>query len=235
MTKTITPEMLATLPAPIQRYMEYTGVVGKQIPTSVAVKYTGQFRQSLEQPWMPMVAEQRYTTDPASFEWQAKFKMMGIPILRVTDRYEQGKGSMRGKLAGIFTIFDAKDHKALDQGSMMRYLNEVMWFPTAYFSEKFAWQAIDDASAQITYTDFGRSISATLFIDAEGKLTNFIGERYRELNGEYTLDKWSTPITSYAEFNGLRLPGGGTGTWLLPEGELTYIELSLQELHYSFA
>ena len=235
MTKTITAEMLTDLPAPIQRYMGYTGVVGKQVPASVNVKYTGQFRQSTEQPWMPMVANQRYTIDPVSFEWQAKFKMMGIPILRVTDRYENGKGSMRGKLAGVFTIFDAKDDASLDQGAMMRYLNEVMWFPTAYFSEKFTWQAIDDDSAQVTYADFGMSLSATLYIDAEGKLINFIGERYRDLNGEYRLDKWSTPITSYGEFNGLRLPGGGKATWLLTEGDLTYIELSLQELNYSFA
>jgi hypothetical protein len=233
-TQTITTEMLENLPAPIQRYMNYTGVVGKAIPQSIELKYIGKFRQNAEQPWMPMVAKQRYTTDPASFEWQAKFQIMGIPLLRVTDRYENGKGSMLGKLAGFFTIFDAKDHESLDQGAMMRYLNEVMWFPTAYFSKKFTWQAIDDGSVQVTYTDFGMSISTRLFIDDEGKLTNFIGKRYRELNGEYFLDKWSTPITGYGEFNGLRLPKHGNGTWLLPEGDLTYIKLDLQELNYTY-
>ena len=129
--------MLEKLPAPIQRYMNYTGVVGKEIPKSIELKYTGRFRQSTEQPWMRMIADQFYTTDPSSFVWQAKFKMMGIPLLGVTDRFENGKGSMLGKLAGIFTIFDVKDHEALDQGAMMRYLNEMMWFPAAYFNEKF--------------------------------------------------------------------------------------------------
>ena len=232
MPKTITQEMLLDLPAPIQRYLTYTGVVGMDWIEKVQLKYVGKFRTAADKPWMPMVAKQSYTTDPASFSWDAKFKVAGIPLLRVIDKYENGKGSMLGKLAGVFTIFDVRGDE-MDQGAMVRYLNEIMWFPTAFFSEKISWQAIDVQSAQVTYTDYGTSVSARLFIDEEGRLTNFVAERYREENGTYVLGTWSTPIDAYGEFNGLNLPIHGVAMWNLPKGDFPYIELTIKELLYN--
>ena len=57
----VTQEMLNGLPEPVQRYLDYTGVVGKPWVNTVHLKQTGRFRQGLERPWMPMVAEQSYT------------------------------------------------------------------------------------------------------------------------------------------------------------------------------
>ena len=232
MPKTITQETLLDLPAPIQRYLNYTGVVGMSWIENIRLKYTGKFRQAEDKLWMPMVAYESYTTDPASFSWNAKFKIAGIPLLRVTDKYENGKGSMLGKLAGVKTIFDVKESDELNQGAMMRYLNEIMWFPTAFFSEKISWQPIDNESVQVTYTDFGMSVSAQLLIDEIGQLTNFVAKRYRGINDEFSLDIWSTPITAYREFAGLQLPSQGSGVWNLPSGDLTYIILELKEIEY---
>ncbi len=231
MSKTITQERLLDLPAPIQRYLVYTGVVGMPWIKKVRLKYVGKFRQAADKPWMSMSAVESYTTDPASFLWVAKFKVAGIPLLRVIDKYENGKGSMLGKLAGVKTIFDVKGDE-LDQGAMMRYLNEIMWFPTAYLSEKISWEEIDDNSAKVIFSDFGMSVSAQIFIDDMGQLTNFIGERYRETNGDFSLDTWSTPISAYGEFAGLKLPSHGSAEWNLPDGDLSYIQLELKEIEY---
>ena len=178
-----------------------------------------------------MTASETYTTDPASFLWDAKFKIAGIPLLRVLDKYENGIGSMKGKLAGVKTIFDVTGEE-LDQGAMVRYLNEVMWFPTAFISEKYCWEKIDAHSAKVIFTDHGKSISAQLFIDEIGQLTNFIAERYRGIDDEFSLDTWSTPITAYREFGGLKLPSSGSAVWHLPAGDLTYIELEVKEIEY---
>jgi len=64
---TLTEEMLQELPEPVQRYMRYTGVIGKNWIENVCLKQTGRFRQGPDKPWMAMKAEQRYTTDPAGF------------------------------------------------------------------------------------------------------------------------------------------------------------------------
>jgi hypothetical protein len=116
---------------------------------------------------------------------------------------------------------------------MIRYLNEIMWFPTAFLGDNIRWEAIDGNCARVTFTDGGKSVSAEMLFDSEGRLANFTAMRYREMDGTYSLDPWSTPITGYGEFAGLRLPIGGQAVWHLPAGDLRYADLEITELEYN--
>jgi len=230
----ITTEMLKRLPDPVSRYLAYTGVVGKPWIDSVRLKQTGRFRQGPDRPWMPMSAEEFYTIDPPSLTWNARFRVAGLPILRAKDRYESGHGHMFGKLGGIFTVFDVSGEE-LDQATMIRYLNEIMWFPTAFLGENISWEDIDEYSAQVTFNDHGKSVSARMFFDEIGRLTNFSTMRYREIEGEFSLDHWSTPILGYGEYAGLKLPTHGQAVWNLPSGDLKYADMEITEVEYNFA
>ncbi len=59
----VTADMLHKLPEPVQRYMVYTGVVGKPWINTVLVKYAGKFRPGPDKPWMPITAKQFYITN----------------------------------------------------------------------------------------------------------------------------------------------------------------------------
>ena len=59
--------------------------------------------------------------------------------------------------------------------------------------------------------------------------------RYREIDGEFSLDPWSTPITSYGELAGLNLPVRGQAVWNLPSGDLSYADLEITEVEYNSA
>jgi hypothetical protein len=228
----VTAEMLADLPQPVQRYLTYTGVVGKPWVDSVYLKQTGRFRLAADRPWMPVAAEEWYTTNPPSLLWKARFKMAGLPLLSARDRYEEGHGHMFGKIAGLFTVFDVRGEK-LDQGTMLRYLNEIIWFPSAFLGENITWQSVDQNSADATFTDQGKSVTARLFFDDDGRLTNFVADRYREIGGDFSLDSWATPITKYGQLAGLNLPLRGQAVWHLPEGDLIYADLEITELEYN--
>jgi len=228
----VTADMLALLPGPVQRYLNYTGVVGQPWIDTVRLRYTGRFRLGTDRPWMPIVANQVYTTNPPGFHWKARFKIAGLPLLRGDDTYQAGHGHMFGKLAGLYTVFDARGDE-LDQGTMMRYLNEMMWFPVAFLSDYITWQAVDDHAVDVTFTDGGKSVSARLFIDDLGRLMNFVAQRYRENKGRYTFDTWATPVVEYGRFAGLNLPARGAGVWYLPSGDLGYIDTHLVEVVYN--
>jgi hypothetical protein len=228
----ITEDMLSNLPQPVQRYMEYTGVVGKPWIDTVLLKQVGRFRLGMERPWMPMTAEQFYTTYPPSFVWNASFKIAGLPILRGRDKYESGHGHMFGKLAGIYTIFDTRGDE-LDQAAMIRYLSEIVWFPTAFLGENISWKEVDENSAEVTFSDFGNSVSGRVHFDDEGRVTNFSTMRYREFEGQFSLDPWSTPITGYGERAGLNIPVSGQAVWNLPSGDLLYVDLEITEVAYN--
>ena len=147
-TPMITDETLAGLPPPVQRYLTYSGVIGRPWIRTVKLKYTGQFRLGQDKPWMPMQAEQVYRTDPPGFQWRARFKMFGLPLLSARDTYSNGNGNMFGKLAGLFTVFDEQGAELL-QGTMVRYLQEMVWFPTAYLGQYVTWAAVDDLAERM--------------------------------------------------------------------------------------
>lgn len=226
----VTAEMLEDLPEPVQRYLAYSGVVGKPIVRTVHLKQVGRIRQDAQKPWMAFVADEYYTVAPPAFIWNAKAKAAGLPLVRVRDKYANGSGNMLVKLGGILNMVDAKGVE-IDQGSMMRYFNEMMWFPTAFLGDNVSWKAIDDNSAEVTFSDSGKSVNAKMYFDEAGRLVNFIARRYRDAD----LETWSTPITEYGEFEGLKLPIRGHGVWNLSSGDLVYIEIQLTEVEYNIS
>jgi hypothetical protein len=231
-TSVITEDDLLRLPAPIQRYMRYSGVVGRPPIKTAIVKYAGKFRLGPGQPWMHLVAEQFYTVNPPGFLWKAQFKAAGLPIMFGQDIYKNGHSRMHGKLLGLFTVVDGQGDE-VDQGAMVRYLLEIPWFPTAYLEENISWQEIDDHAADVTLDAFGQQVTGRMFFDDAGRLLNFRAQRYGEFQGKFVLHTWSTPITEYGSFAGLNLPCAGTATWLLPSGDLPYIQYRLKEVIYN--
>jgi hypothetical protein len=228
----VTADMLTRLPEPAQRYLNYTGVVGKPWIDTVRIKYAGIFRLAADKPWMPIKADQVYTTNPPAFRWRARFKMFGLWMVTGDDTYQNGHGHMFGKIAGLFNIFDARGPE-IDQGTMMRYLNEMTWFPIALLSDYVTWQAVDDQSFDVTFTDHGQSVTARFFIAPDGRLINFSTMRYRENKGTYTFDRWETPMTEWGVLGGLNLPTRGQAVWKLPGGDLPYVDIKITEVVYN--
>ena len=228
----VTADMLQPLPEPVQRYLSYSGVIGQAWIDTVRLKYTGRFRLAADRPWLPIKAEQVYTTNPPGFRWKARLKMAGLWLASGRDTYTAGHGHMFGKVAGLFTIFDARGPE-LDQGGRLRYLNETTWFPIALLGNNMKWQAIDNRSADVTFTDCGQSVTARLIFDDSGRPINFIAQRYRENKGAYTLDTWTTPFTAWGLIGGLNLPLSGQAVWKFPDGDLPYIDITLTEIEYN--
>jgi hypothetical protein len=229
----VTEEMLQKLPEPVKRYLVYTGVLGKPIIQTVRLKQVGKIRKDAEQPWMNFEAKEYYSSNSPCFLWVAYMKFFGLPLVKVRDFYMEGKGNILVKAVSLFTVANSAG-KEMDQGAMMRYLNEMMWFPSAFLRDNISFESIDSNSARVTLKDMGKSVTATMYFDFEGKLTNFMAPRYRDMGkNKFELENWSTPIREYGEFEGLKLPLRGAGVWNLKEGDLEYIDLTVTDLKYN--
>lgn len=113
----------------------------------------------------------------------------------------------------------------LAAAGLMRYLNETMWFPAALLGPNVTIAPVDDGSFQVSLTDRGETAKAVLFVDAEGRLTNFRASRYSAATRR--LETWETPVGGYREIDGLNLPTTGFAVWKLASGDLDYIELEV--------
>ncbi len=228
--RVVTEDMLGGLPEPVQRYLRYTGIVGKPLARTVYLRQQGRVRLA-GQRWMPLAAQEWFSVRPPGFVWDATMRVAGLPVGRARDMYQDGQGRMLVKVASLVTVADVEGEE-MDQGSMMRYLSELMWFPSAFLEDNISFQAIDATSARVTLTDRGKTATATLFFDAVGRLTNFVARRYAIAGKSRDLRTWSVPVTSYGEFEGLQLPARVKAVWKLAEGDREDIDVTLTGLRY---
>ena len=229
----VTDEMLTGLPEPVRRYLRYTGVVGKPVPGTVRLHQEGRMRPGPGQPWMLLEAEEHYSVQPPGFVWAGTVRAGPVAVARARDMYAEGHGAMLVKVASLWPVADASGTQT-DQAAMMRYLSEMIWFPAAFLAGNIAFEAVDNSSARVTLTDRGRTATGTLVFDTRGRLTDFVAKRYRAADASDP-ETWSTPVTGYGEFEGLRLPTRGKAIYKLPGGDLEYIDVTVTDLHYDTA
>lgn len=175
--KIVTKEMLDNLPPIVQKWLEFSNVIGKEIIYRVYLKQIGEMRTMPDGKWMPVKAEQWFKTEEPGFIWVADVKAApGIHIVG-RDKYENGKGHMIIKLLSLTTVADAKG-KETDQEAMLRYLSEIVWFPSAALSYYIQWEQIDMTTAKATITYGGITASGLFKFDTNGNVVSFEAKRY---------------------------------------------------------
>lgn len=232
MHEIVTEEDLAELPEAVQRYLRYTGIVGKEKINTVRLKQKGILRQTPRDSWKNISAVEYFSVNPSAFVWMGQMAAGPFSIISARDSYFDKHGRMFIKMLGIKTIGDVQGEE-MDHSSLVRYLNEMMWFPTAFLNDNINWESIDDNSARVTIKDANRSASAVLYFDEKGAITNFISDRYHEVNGVYVKDTWETPMIGYGEFNSLKLPVKGEAVWKMNGGDFSYINLEIMDIEYN--
>jgi len=228
----VTKTDISELPQNVQKWLEYSGIIGKEKITSVRLKQKADMRLEKDKPWMPVQAEQYFTLDEPGFIWKANIK--AAPLIHITgrDKYENGKGNMLIKVLSIFTVADSQG-KEIDQGTLLRYLAETMWFPTAALNEYLTWEEIDADNAKATMT-YGEIMASGIFtFNDRGEVINFEAERYGEFDGETRLETWSIPVRDYKEFEGIRIPTKGAVTWKLDTGDFNWFNFEVTEVEYN--
>ena len=229
--KIVCADDLAGLPPPVQRWLAHANVVGRPRPGIVHLTQTGTMRGGPEQPWMPVRAEQYFTTDPPGFEWIATMRMNPLMWVTGRDRYFDGEGAMDMLAMSLVPVVHARGPE-LNQGVLLRYLTETVWFPAAVLSPFITWQPIDNLSARATLEYRGTCASATFIIDNNGAVLRAEAERFRAEHGMHALRPWSIPITEYGEFAETRMPVAGDAIWRLDSGDLPYYRWRITSVTY---
>jgi hypothetical protein len=232
--KVVTKEMLSGLPPIVQKWLERSNVIGKENSYSVHLEQIGKMRTTLDGNWMPVEAEQWFKTEKPGFIWIADVKFAPGIHFAGRDKYENGKGHMLIKLLSLIPVADAKGTET-DQGAMVRYLVEIVWFPSAALNDYIQWEQIDSTTAKATMTYGGITASGLFKFDANGDVISFEAKRYYDRKGGATLEDWFIQIepNGYKEFEGVRIPARSAVTWKLKEGDFTWYKLEIADIYYN--
>ncbi len=227
--KVFTYDQLESLPAPVQRYFRYALNDGQQYISYVRLKHTGTFRTAPGKKWLPITGEQYFTAEKPGFVWFAKVKPFPLFWISARDTYFQGKGNVLIKLLSTITVGNARG-KEVNQASLLRYLGETVWFPTALLpGEQLRWEAVDDYSAKVMFSDSDIDVSAVVDFNDTREITSFTAERYMDT----TLEKWTGYCRNYRDMNGAKVPTEIEAVWNLDSGDFSYARFRVTELEFN--
>ncbi len=229
-------EKFAQLPPMVQGWLIHSGAKGKPMIEAVHIKQSGLMRPTPQGKWMSFQAEQWFTTDKPGFLWRADVSAAPGIHLYGLDSYYDGKGYMLIKLLGLFPVVNAQGAE-IDQGTLMRYLSEIIWFPTAALCDYIQWEPVSLTSARATLNYGGVSASAIFNFNSNGDVVSFLARRFYSRKNGATLENWyiENLPDAYREFESIRIPTSSTVTWKLKEGDYTWLKLSIDDADYSFS
>jgi hypothetical protein len=222
-SRPVTEDDVESLPEPAQRYMRFMGVVGRPRDWSFRVRFVGELRRAPDKRWMHAVAWQ-YNTSPAVARiFDMRMDFGGVLPMFGSDTYVAGRGRMSGKLLNVLKVVDGSGRE-FDLGELVTYLNDAcLVAPSMLLNDYVSFTPVDDRSFDVTLSDAGNTVTARVFVGADGRLADF-GTTDRWFAGPDGLvhARWTTPIEGWITNGDRRLPSRGRAVWHLETGEFEY-------------
>lgn len=231
--KTITEETILPLPSAAQKWLIYSGVIGKKPISNVHLEQELQLKMKEDQKeWQVAKADQYFTIQPPAFNW--KINMPMNPVINVVgrDKFENGSGEMSIKMFALIPIVNAQNNKKINEASLQRYLAEIVWFPTAALSPYIHWEAISKQSAKATMSFQGTEGSGVFHFDSNGEFVKFTAMRFRDA-GDKKPKLWTVNAIKVEERNGIKIPVECEATWKLENQDWTWLKLKITDIEYN--
>lgn len=229
----VTDADIASLPPLMQTYLRRVGAVGRPRVRNVRVAFDAQMRSSATSPWMQSTVSQYEFFDPPARLFYMNATRAGVP-LDVYHRYVDSAATFQVRIVSLFPMVDQKGPE-MTKSETVTLLNDIVVLaPAAVLDLPFTWETLSEHTVRATFTNAGNTVSAVLTFDAAGDLVGFLSNDRRELSG--TVVKaipWSTPISGYAEVDGIRVGTRGDANWIEPTGEWTYGRFTIRHIEYN--
>lgn len=208
----VSPGDLEELPAPVRRWLEGAGVVGRVRDRTVFITQRGEMQTSRGGRWMRFRAEQWVAVAGSpGFVWVADVDgPLGVTIAGL-DQYVADEGATRIELLSLIPVVDERG-PTIDQGALVRYLAEMIWYPSAALGPDVSWEAIDASSARATLRRGELEVAGVFRFDDRGRAVGFEARRYRDDQlRDWVIDN---DPASFRELAGVLVPTRSTVSWV---------------------
>jgi len=221
------------LPEPVKNWLVHSEVVGKPYIHIGKVIQKGELKMKPgQEKWMQATAIQYTTVDNPAFIWTVHVKANSLLHFKGLDKFENGKGEMLIKLNSLINIVNEQGIK-LDEGTIQRYLGEMVWFPSLALSPYITWEQINDTTVKATMTYKGTSGSGIFTFTSDGDFVKFSALRYMGNEIDAKRYEWVLLVDDYSFFEGIKVPSKMTATWRLENNDWTWLKLEITDIAYN--
>ena len=231
--KIVQEEDLSELPEPVKKWLLKSNVIGK--PYIAYGKVVQEAKMKLkpdQEKWMSATAIQHTFIENPALIWSVEVKMNDFVFFLGRDKFVNGKGEMLIKVNALVNVVNDKGFK-IDEGSIQRFLGEMVWFPTLALSPLVRWEELDNRSAKATIEYKGTKGDGIFYFNAEGDFEKFSAMRFKGNEEDSERHEWVIKAHEYSEFEGIRIPSKMTATWKLKEGDWTWLQLEISDAKFN--
>lgn len=222
------PGEVADLPEPVRRYFAASIAPGAPRSQSVRLRMRGSIRVGR---WIPFRAHE-VLTPRRGFVWSAR----AGGIITGSDRYIEGRGSMRWRIAGLVPVVHA-DGPDVSRSGAGRAGGEALWLPTALLPRfGVAWDAPDASHITARFAVDDTPLELRNTIDGAGRVTESVFRRWGDPDraGVFDWHSCGGDVTGYGTYGALTIPtagriGWGYGTEAWTNGEFFRYRLTTVE------
>src|SRR5690606_32297510 len=230
--RTVTDKDLVALPHPVQRWLRNCGALGKPFTSYGKVTQMAEMQMKPEQDhWLTATAIQYTTLDTPAFIWVVDVQMNRLLSFQGRDKYVEGKGEMLIKMNSLFPVVKERGEK-LDEGTLQRYLGEMVWFPSMALRSFITWEQQGENTARATMTYKGISGSGTFYFNSNGDVVKFSALRYKGNEAEAKRYLWEMDVLGYKTFEGIKVPAKLSSTWRLEAKDWTWLKMEVTAIEY---
>lgn len=224
----------AHLPACVQKYLVYTGAIGKSKTQNVCIEFDAEmYRKPGDKPMKAHSVQYNFYGNYSRL-FLMKASKMGIPF-RALHIYKDYQAIFQVKVAELFKVVNISGEE-LTKAETVTLLNDMCVFsPGSLVDKRLTWSEIDSLSTKVTLTNGKYIVTAILYFNELGELINFMSDDRSALQDDGTVKtfRWTTPVSEYIEFEGRKIPTVGKTIWHYPEGEFTYGVFTLKSIKYN--
>lgn len=203
------PERLAGLDEPVRRFFSHAITSGATVPGEIAMRMHGRIRVGA---WLPFTAEQANRRD--AFAWRARVGAGPLTLLRVTDRYADGRGSTDGRLFGLARAFRSDDEHTTRSAAGRAALEAATFAPTTLLDgDAVRWHAESDALIVASWTVGPERPEVTIEIDERGAPRTISAMRWRAIGGDHAYVPCGCEIHAFRRFGAVVVPSRVTVGW----------------------
>jgi hypothetical protein len=234
-TELVSEASIAGLPPPVQQYLRFMGAVGKPRDWSLRAQFSARFRRDAG-PWLPCEVLQYDRREPVARIFLMQLSLYPALPVTVRDTYVHGHGSMEAKAFDLLRVADGRGDQ-LDVGELVTYLNDaILMAPSLVLGTETSWRAVDAHAFDVTLRDGSLSVTARVWLDAEGAPIDFsTTDRFFDgPDGERVRREWRTPVSSWQDVGGRRLPTRAEAVWQLPNGPFAYADFTMEPAKIAF-
>ncbi len=230
----LTEKDITHLPEPVQKYLKYVGVLGREKVNNLKVSINGSMKTDKNRDWFQVKIHQHSFLDKVTRLFYLNLNMSGIPVLGL-HFYKNGIATMKIKILGFITVVKGMGEK-MNRAETVTVFNDMcIMAPASLVDTRIQWEPVDLHTVKATFNNEGNYISAMLYFNDIGQLTNFVSDdRYYSPTGKtYESVRWSTPVNSYKNINGFNLASYGEAIWNFPDGDLCYAKFNILDIKYN--